>query len=165
MHLQFVAMTLDYARDVLAWHYPAPYELYNNSDLTGSALDNEIAFLADPLNRYVAILDATGDLMGYAGVGFDAQVIGGDYTLNALDVGIGMRPDYTGRGLGTAIVAALLDYFAEKYHPVRFRATIAAFNVRSQRVFEKNGFQRIAAFTHFPDKLEFLVYLKECAQT
>ncbi|MDQ2672203.1 MAG: GNAT family N-acetyltransferase, partial [Actinomycetota bacterium] len=71
--------------------------------------------------------------------GEDAQVASGKrfglYEAEpALDVGLGMRPDLTGRGLGEEFVYAGLRFARETYSPPAFRLTVAAFNRRAIRV-------------------------------
>ncbi len=65
---------------------------------------------------------------------------------SALDVGIGLRPDLTGRGMGTSVLEAILAFAQERHAPTGFRATVAAFNERSLRVCEKVGFRRDRTF-------------------
>ncbi len=72
-----------------------------------------------------------------------------------LDVGVGMRPDMTGQGLGCRFVAAVLEFAAQKFAPRILRATIAGFNRRSARVFESLGFERMCRFERLADGLEF----------
>ena len=64
----------------------------------------------------------------------------------ALDVGLGMRPDLTGRGLGEEFVHAGLRFARETYSPPAFRLTVAAFNRRAIRVYERAGFETVETF-------------------
>ena len=52
--------------------------------------------------------------------GIDAQVPGGDYSAQALDVGLGLRPDHTGQGLGVTFLGAILAFAQERYSPTNF---------------------------------------------
>ncbi len=92
---------------------------------------------------------------------------GGDYNgYNALDVGLGLRPDLTGRGMGLAFLQAILDFAKRQYETDRFRATITAFNRRSLRIFEKAGFRPLQTFmSASAHPIEFVVVVKEPALT
>ena len=93
--------------------------------------------------------DENGRLVGFCSFGEDGQVPGGDYSTDALDIGMGIHPDFTGQGLGSSFVLAVLDYAQRKFQPTTFRVTIAAFNQRARHVWGKNGFSKSR---HLPTK-------------
>ena len=64
----------------------------------------------------------------------------------ALDIGLGVRPDLTGKGRGSDYLNAVIDFAQRTYGPERLRVTIAAFNTRARRVWEGAGFQRSRHF-------------------
>ena len=57
-----------------------------------------------------------------------------------------MRPDLAGRGLGAGFVLAGLRFAKEAYSPPTFRLTVAAFNLRAVRVYDRVGFEAVEAF-------------------
>src|SRR5688572_26303808 len=131
MLLSISPMTPECARELIAWRYPEPYSLYNIV-VPDAELDAVITGMCDPANEYFAFQDNSGSCLGFCCCGAEAQVHGGDYSQDALDVGIGLHPDLTGRRMGTALTAAVLNFLEGVYHPSRFRATVARFNVRAQ---------------------------------
>ena len=148
---------------ILRWQYSGEYMLYNalldpeTADIDAVSLE----FFVNPHNAYAAY-DEAGVLIGFCCFGVDAQVPGGDYTEDALDVGLGLRPDLTGQGLGTNFLGAILALAQREFDPLPPRATIAAFNARSQRIFAKNGFQTVQRFMSRSDPpLAFVVMVKE----
>ena len=71
---------------------------------------------------------------------------GGDYEEAALDIGVGMHPALTGAGRGHDFVGAIIEYGLIRYAPEHWlRATMAAFNARSQATFLGHGFVADAA--------------------
>lgn len=114
-----------------------------------------------PRNNYYTIADASGDLVGYCCFGPDAQVGGGDYTACALDVGLGMRPHLTGQGRGLAFFSAILDFGRRTFAPQAFRVTVAAFNQRALRVYEKAGFRATQTFRRDGDGLPFVILIHQ----
>lgn len=135
-------LTEENAREITTWQYDPPYDLYDlgPKDLVG--------FL-NPDYRYHQVLDLDGTLIGYCCFGMDAQVPGGEYRLNepeVLDIGVGLKPELTGRGMGTIFVRVILDYGQATYNPKVFRATIASFNQRSLKTFQKLGFVSQGSF-------------------
>ncbi len=74
---------------------------------------------------------------------------GGDYTDGgAVDVGLGLRPDLNGRGLGLGFVLADLEFARRRFAPDGFRLSVAAFNEGAILVYERAGFTRTEVFSH-----------------
>jgi ribosomal-protein-alanine N-acetyltransferase len=141
--LQIRLLTKLDARAILGWRYDPPYDVYN---LDAGEGEETIRALLNPAYAYHAIDDEQGELVAACCFGLDARVSGGDYGADALDVGMGVRPDLTGQGRGSAFVEAVLDFARREFAPSAFRVTIAAFNRRAQRVWEKAGFRQVQAF-------------------
>ncbi len=131
------------AEEISGWRYPGPYSTY---DVNPSSIPG----LLDPRYSYHAVLDAGGELVGYFCFGADATVPEGRkrglYGDDALDLGLGMRPDHTGRGLGPGFVRAGLRFAEGRFSPPAFRLTVATFNRRAIQVYEKAGFEAVREF-------------------
>ena len=145
------------ARAFLAWRYEPPYDIYNGST---EELELELPFIMDPQNGYFCIFAENEALVAFCCFGRDAQVPGGDYSAPALDIGLGVRPDLTGLGRGLSFVKAVLDFARQTFAPVIFRVTIAQFNKRAQRVWEKAGFHPVQTFQRQHDGLAFVVLIR-----
>ena len=158
MAYSFRPMDEEAARTFLAWRYAPPYDRYN---VELAAVEDALPSFLDPSNGYFAIADESDDLVAFCCFGADAQVPGGDYEVDALDVGFGMRPDLTGQGRGSALVAAIVDFAGRRFHPRAFRATVAAFNRRSQRACEKVGFHQVQTFHRTGDGEQFVVLIRQ----
>jgi RimJ/RimL family protein N-acetyltransferase len=142
------------ARAISNWRYEAPYEVYSMDREDAAQLVS--AFLK-PEYAYYAIIDRAGALAGYCCFGADAQVPGGNYDNPALDVGMGMRPDLTGQGLGATFVSAVLRFARQEMTPTEFRITVAEFNERALRVWQKAGFQPVQRFERTFDRMPFVI--------
>lgn len=142
--LRFYHMTEKNARSIIAWHYEAPYDVYN---LTVAPGEDSVQEYLLPENAYYSIHDVHDEMIGYCCFGQDARVPGGEYQDNALDVGLGLRPDLTGKGYGREFVQAILDFGLKQYAPQAFRMTVAAFNKRAIRVYQTLGFTPVMNFT------------------
>jgi len=142
------------ARAILRWRYDPPYDLYNPGS---EDVEQNLQVFLDPRNAYYAITDEHGDLVAYCCFGPDARVPGGDYGGAALDVGMGVRPDWTGQGRGLTYVNAVLDFARRTFAPTAFRVTVAEFNQRALRVWEKAGFQPVQTFQRKGDGRDFVV--------
>ena len=152
MHIQ--PMSAEHARTMLAWRYEAPYDQY---DIVAQDLEEEIAYLCDPDHHYYAILDDKQGLIGHCVFHEEGRVPGGDYSEEALDVGIGMRPDWTGKGAGTEISGQVFQFGSARYGIGHLRVTIAAWNDRAQKVCINHGFAEVQRFMKSGTDREFLI--------
>jgi ribosomal-protein-alanine N-acetyltransferase len=137
-------ITREDAHAISRWRYSRPYAVYDGDPTSVDAL-------LRPRYLYHSVYGEGGDLAGYFCFGEDAQVrtgrrLGMYERESALDIGLGMRPDLTGQGLGEDFVRAGLGFARETYSPPAFRLTVATFNRRAIRVYERVGFQTVETF-------------------
>ena len=157
MNLLFKALTKEDAKTVVSWRYPDDYSIYN---MDADDIDKEADYLINPDNHYYGIYNDT-ELIGHAVFHTEGRVPGGDYSLDALDIGAGMRPDWTGQGKGADIISAIIDFGREKYQIDAFRATIASWNLRAQKATTNNGFTEISRFKATKTGKEFIIFMRE----
>ncbi len=85
---------------------------------------------------------------------------GWQYDDSALDTGGGLRPEFTGRGLGRDVISAGLSFGRTRFAPLAFRRTVASFNTRAMRTVESLGFQRVGQFNTTYDGRSFEVLVR-----
>jgi len=144
-------ITLENALKILTWHYQPPYDIYD-------PIPGDLDCFFTPEYRYHQVQDQKGDLIGYCCYGEDARVPGGDYRQGEpeiLDVGIGLKPELTGQGLGKEFVGAVLEFAKKAYNPEYIRVTVADFNQRSRKIFRDLGFNAGYQFTRELAELPF----------
>jgi ribosomal-protein-alanine N-acetyltransferase len=151
------------AEAIVSWRYPAPYDIYN---LDASPPDEEVESLLRSELHYFAVLneeeeEEEEEMVAFRCFGLDAQVPGGNYEEDALDMGGGLRPDLTGRGLGRSVIEAAMSFAIRKFHPRRFRTTIASFNARAKHVCEALGYVGQSEFVRPRDQRRFVVLTRE----
>lgn len=154
MAYDFQPMDETSARAIATWRYPAPYDIY---DTPPDAVEGTIQVFVDPQYAYHALTDGSGELVAYCCFGLDARVPGGDYGSDALDIGMGVRPDLTGQGRGAGFARAVLAFAQEEYAPSAFRVTVAGFNERAQRVWKKAGFELVQTFGRQGNGMAFVL--------
>jgi ribosomal-protein-alanine N-acetyltransferase len=158
LHISYRPADETSAREFLQWYYEPPYDIYN---CPPADLEEALQYNIDPKNNVYAMFDQGGELVGYCSYGRDAQVPGGDYSEKALDIGLMVKPELTGQGLGAAFVGEVIRNGIERYAPKKLRVTIAAFNKRAIRTWEKNDFQQTQRFKRMSrDEMEFIVMTK-----
>jgi [ribosomal protein S18]-alanine N-acetyltransferase len=145
---QFVFALMDKAaaETIQTWHYEGVYAVYN----MGSA-EEGMAELLDRCSPYYSVRDELGKLVGFFNVGTSALVgesnepgiYGEDRTIS---IGLGMRPDATGKGMGLTFVQACLDFARREFAPEHFQLYVFPWNKRAIRVYERAGFQSVRIF-------------------
>jgi len=164
MRYQFAPLMEEQARAIGAWRYDPPYDLYNIGG------EDDLRELLDQDTPYYAATDERGELVGFLCFKTAAQTLSGllagayaDH--DALDIGLGMRPDLTGRGHGLDFMNAGLAFARETFAPASFRLSVATFNLRAVKVYERAGFRPDRAFTHTAagDAYEFMTMVRPAA--
>ena len=125
------------AQAIAGWRYPKPYDFYN-------AVPDD-PDLADLLSadfrrgRYFEVDDAAGDLVGF----FEFK-----HEVTPLEIGLGLRPDLTGHGLGLSFVQAGMDFAREEFGATSLSLAVTTFNARARKVYERAGFQPVETYLH-----------------
>lgn len=128
-------------REFAVWRYDPPYDAYSFTE----DVDQSVDYFLDPsINCHTMV--ESGAVVGFCTFGRDAQVPGGDYSMEAVDVGLGVRPDLTGSGLGSRFVDTAITAAIRSFDPTTLRVTIAAGNARARRVWGKAGFVERSRF-------------------
>ena len=125
------------AERIANWTYEGPYSFYD-----WRADENDLAELLDPGlrgDRYFSAHDEAGELIGFFSFLPESD---------AIRVGLGLRPDLTGHGLGLRYVEEGLAFARERSAPRQFRLSVAAFNERAISVYERAGFVVTRSFVH-----------------
>ena len=122
-------MTQAEAEEVAAWHYPGEYAFYD-----ADAIPEDLAELVDPRQRGDGFFAARGSGAGVEGFVELKPKAGG-----TVEIGLGLRPDLIGQGLGAAFTAAAIQLARER-GAQRITLAVAAFNLRAITVYERAGF-------------------------
>lgn len=146
MQFTFTSMNEADARTIQTWQYDEPYAIYSYAPS-----EDGLTEMLDRRSPYYAVRDEQDELIGFFCFGTSAQVWHNDVPAlysedQTIDIGLGMRPDLTGKGLGLAFVNAGLAFAREQFAPRRFRLFVLTFNERAIRVYERAGFTRVRQF-------------------
>jgi [ribosomal protein S18]-alanine N-acetyltransferase len=120
------------AEAVASWRYQGPWSIYDPRPG-----DEPISVVAG----YDAVVDDAGSLVGFVCVGQEARVPGLAEADGTIDIGVGMRPDLVGRGLGRHFGAVVLDHVRARHGDRPLRAVVQGWNERSLRLARGLGFR------------------------
>jgi ribosomal-protein-alanine N-acetyltransferase len=139
------------ARAICAWRYAGQYAIYNTGSDAGNNED-AVAEMLDRRSPHYAVRNEQGELVGFYAFGTSATVAEVEEPAlyaenNTIFIGLGMRPDLTGKGLGLDFINTELDFARQQFAPDYFRLYVLSFNKRAMRAYEKAGFERVRTFT------------------
>lgn len=111
-------------------YFPHPY----------TAKDGE-EFIAMVLNKPKPVADFAIEVEGKA-VGGIGIVLNADVERISVEIGYWLGERYWGRGIMTFVVKEMVDYTFASFPIIKIYAPVFDFNVPSQRVLEKAGFEK-----------------------
>lgn len=135
------------AEMVASWRYPPPYDVYDVPE--DPEWEAEILDAARWGASYFAVDDAeSGELIGF----LELVAKEPDSDDVEVEIGLGLRPDLTGQGVGPSFVEAGMAFARDRWRPRRFALDVFPWNERAIRAYEKSGFERGEVYVRtFPD--------------
>ena len=132
------------AIDISKWSYEEPYDFYN-----GGKSEEFIQELLE--GSFYSVIDENDKTVGLYCFGKVAQIPFENQDqiyedMSFLDIGLGMRPDLCGKGKGYNFFIQGLEFAQDKFSVKKFRLTVASFNKRAIKLYEKIGFKKIGKF-------------------
>jgi ribosomal-protein-alanine N-acetyltransferase len=127
-----------------AWHYEPPYDTYD-----GSAEPEDLPRPGegDGSTVWLAASQPGSDLL----VGFVEIKLADD----EIEIGLGLRPDLTGRGLGPGFVTTIVEEIRSRWGARRIGLDVFPWNERAIAAYERAGFDRGDVYVRtFPDGAE-----------
>lgn len=131
-------LTKERAEEVCSWRYGGPYAVYNSLGLEeisarGWAMGDE----ARRKTEFRAVLDENGGLCGFFRL-FEEDGV--------LLLGLGMKPELCGQGLGERFLRAVLSDFRERFPGRPLELEVRAFNRRAQACYRRAGFDETGRY-------------------
>ncbi|GGA24274.1 GNAT family N-acetyltransferase [Paenibacillus physcomitrellae] len=190
-NFQFRPMDEPCARQISTWTYEPPYALYswdgseeNIAELMSGAFWTATAREGAEIKAQSQIQskiekkqpDEAGDeaedeeLSGFMCTGETARVPGG-YPLGIydepgfLDLGLSLKPELTGKGIGVPFVQACIQFARTQMGATGIQLVVAAFNERAITVYERAGFVRGVRFKSRIESEELDFYVMRLTQT
>lgn len=145
------------ACEISKWTYKYCYYIYG--------MDQSAKSISKLRNRsYFSVTDKQNNLLGYYCFGKYAQVqaakrFGVYDDKNFTDIGLALRPNLCCKGLGFDFINNGLKFARNHFYAKDFRLTVASFNKRAIKVYERIGFRKVNSFKIISrlGKIEFWV--------
>ena len=130
--LFIIPLSVEFAREICGWRYPAPYDLYRWPDWDKMVIDGYE--FADPKIReeqYRAVVDQVGDSIGFVQF-FPMEGV--------TRLGMGLRPDLCGKGLGPVMARKAAEEALILRPNCQVDLEVLVWNDRARKAYLKAGF-------------------------
>ncbi|WP_061994354.1 GNAT family N-acetyltransferase [Clostridium sp. ATCC 25772] len=152
MDFNFRPMDNKYAKEILNWHYDKEYSFY---DMEFDSEDLE-EFLMNMKRNYwenkFVVLNKNENLIG---------IFSYEFKDNVMEIGLGLKPNLTGKGIGESYIRAGIEYGKNKfkYNKNIIKLAVASFNKRAIKVYERLGFKETGRYIEniSDKKYEFII--------
>ena len=136
MTYSFMIMTQKQAETIaFTWHYENEYSFY---DLEADKEDLEEFLDGERRGSSVFAVLEEDELVAFLSVNMVEP--------GKVDIGLGMRPDLTGKGKGEEFIKAGIVCIQSEWKPQKITLSVASFNERAIKVYEKAGFTEVGIF-------------------
>ena len=133
MKFEKIALLTQANADQIAreWHYNDMYSFYN--------MENDPEDLEEIItpklrgDKYYQVVDDQDELVGY----FCLERL----SEGKVEVGLGLRPDLTGRGLGLNFITEIEAFIQNNFNYRIIVLSVASFNKRAIKVYQRAGFK------------------------
>lgn len=132
LKLHVVPMNIRHCQDICTWVYEPPYDIYQWN--AWAQMEEDAEEFADQEIRetqYISVMSEEGLLVGYAQL---FPLVG------VTRLGLGMRPELCGQGLGAEFVRAIVQEARSRRPDDEIDLEVLAWNERAKRAYEKAGF-------------------------
>lgn len=133
--MKWSILSQEEAETIANWKYPEEYSFY---DMTADQEDYDEFIDPDKRSEHTYSI-------------YDGEELIGFYTIkpthqNEVDLGLGLKPNRTGRRYGQSFVMEGIEFAQKHYNAEAFTLSVAAFNHRAIKVYQRIGFKEVERF-------------------
>ena len=114
-------------KEICSWQYPSPYDVYNYMSFDEAAKSNSPLLKSENKNNYICFWE-DGTLTAYINI----------YKKNEMVfLGIGLSPDFCGKGYGKTYLKCGLETVSKRYPNSKILIQVRSWNVRAIKCYER----------------------------
>lgn len=131
-------MTATWAAEYLSWAYPVPYDFYN---IPPAYFQECLQEILEQLENWWAVVDKQDRLLGFMEYRWEQDP---EKQESRVTLGLGLKPEETGKGQGAAFVKAAIAFAPLACPPFdSLVLRVASFNRRAITVYLQAGFSAV----------------------
>ena len=150
--LSFVGnMTMGFAKQIADWVYTDEYSVYNMPSFIEMVNKNYSLVNPDRANDFLCFA-INNELIGYVKINKKPN--------NTIYLGIGLKPNLTGKGLGKRVLTASIEQVLLNYPNHKLMLEVRSWNIRAIKCYAAVGFKEVEIKTvldHFGNQAEFVI--------
>lgn len=132
MKIKLVSLIEEHAKEISQWRYEEPYSVYNYIDWnTMFTLGWGITQKEKREKEFLAVVNERKELFGYI------RLV---EKRDGIIIGIGLRPDLCGKGIGQQVMMLLKEERMKRYGNKKIILEVRSFNSRAINCYKKVGF-------------------------
>lgn len=135
MKLVIEKLTEERAKQACAWKYEGEYSVYNFTWEEAVEQNWSITVPEARESDFHAVTDEHGDLIGFFRMTKDGK--------EKIEIGLGLKPDYCGHGIGKDFVKLITQYTSDIYPGRRIYMEVRTFNKRAVKCYEACGYKAV----------------------
>lgn len=129
MQFSFYPMGQSDAEKIATWHYEGIYSFY---DMENDPEDLQELLSPEKRGENYWSVFSNGVLIGFVALFRDGL---------SMEIGLGLRPDLTGKGLGSIFLNEIEQFIRKSFPAVsKLCLSVASFNIRAQKVYQRAGY-------------------------
>jgi ribosomal protein S18 acetylase RimI-like enzyme len=125
-------MTEEYAREISYWRYKGEYAVYNTPSYEEMIQKNSGLVNPDKKENYHCFINEDGKLIAYL------NLLKRDN--NTIFLGIGLAPEFCGKGIGKEILKEGIKIAEVKYRDCSIELQVRSWNKRAVKCYKSAGF-------------------------
>lgn len=151
------SMTNEYAKEIQSWVYDGEYAVYNMPSYDEMIAKNYALVNPQKANNFLCY-KINNELVAFVKLNLKEN--------NVVYLGIGLKPNLTGKGLGKKVLMAGIEQTLLRYPNSKLMLEVRSWNKRAVNCYKAVGFKEVETKTitdHFGNIAEFVImeYEKE----
>lgn len=136
MTYKYSVLTQEQAEDIaFSWHYDGEYSFY---DMEADKEDLDEFLNPEKRGDSTFAVKKESELVGFFSINKVAE--------RNWEIGLGMRPDLTGKGNGIEFLRAGVNFMQSEFDSEKITLSVANFNQRAIKLYRKFGFKDVETF-------------------
>lgn len=139
INISLGSLSEENAKEICRWKYKPPYDVYNWWSWDKLIQLNEP--ITDPIKRqkdFLGVFTSDNKFIGFA--------VFSNPTKGVTRLGLGLKPNMCGKGLGKALMSLILEEVKKRYPDNKIDLEVLTWNKRAYKTYLESGFEVVETY-------------------